>query len=110
MVYSQSLNKQKNVGWFRGGNKIMYYRNNIPRTNDRYFSTLSFTYEFTRENDQTYFAYNQPYTYSELQSYLEGLEANPQNAKIFSRKLLTRTLAGNRVDLITITKALDISV
>lgn len=48
-----------------------------------------------------YFAYNYPYTYSDLDRYLNSV---CENKKIVKRSLLTKTLVGNRVDLLTITE------
>jgi hypothetical protein len=40
---------------------------------ERYYY-LSFQYEFEEDNDEVYFALNQPYTYSRLAKYISGLE------------------------------------
>lgn len=60
--------------------------------------TLSFNYTFEFDDDKVYFAYNYPYTLSDLHSDLESMECD-----YIKRSILCRTLAENRVDMVTIT-------
>eukprot|EP00462_Mataza_sp_D1_P009379 CAMPEP_0175163852 /NCGR_PEP_ID=MMETSP0087-20121206/26025_1 /TAXON_ID=136419 /ORGANISM="Unknown Unknown, Strain D1" /LENGTH=118 /DNA_ID=CAMNT_0016452693 /DNA_START=314 /DNA_END=667 /DNA_ORIENTATION=- len=58
------------------------------------------TFMFDREQDQYFFAYSFPYTYTDLQKYLHGLES--LNRDYFRRELLCRTVQHRRLDLLTI--------
>jgi len=65
--------------------------------------TLTFAYQFEFDNDIVHFAYDKPYTYSELLEYLNDIEKDPIKSKICMRRKLCRTIARNRVDYLTIT-------
>ena len=108
MVYSRREAQESQIGWHRDGFNISYFKSNIQREEDLGYEasyyTLTFCYRFEHDGDEVFFAYNYPYTYTELQAYLENIESNPSHQKIFKRNLLCRTLAGNRVDLITISQ------
>lgn len=102
LIYSDLDAKRKGRGWFRDGFDICYYQNNIKRKNG-FFYTFTFSIEFQNDNDVYYFAYCYPYTYSNLQNYLTNLEADPIRRKLFKRRTLCHTLAGNSCDILTIT-------
>mmetsp|Transcript_4988 Transcript_4988/g.18739 ORF Transcript_4988/g.18739 Transcript_4988/m.18739 type:complete len:969 (-) Transcript_4988:1282-4188(-) len=102
LIYSENDAKNKKKGWYRGGQNICYYQNNIKRKNG-YFYTLTFSHTFENDNDLYYFAYCYPYTYTDLQHYLNNLEADPFRRKLFRRRTLCHSLAGNNVDLLTVT-------
>ncbi|KAL4475889.1 hypothetical protein ABPG73_002090 [Tetrahymena malaccensis] len=132
LVYSKIQAISHNKGWHRSCENISYYKNNFIRKQNcspptatttnftetkgqsfqnknfqkqqNYYS-LSFTYLFENTEDEVYFAYNYPYTYSELQEYLDEQESIKSD--ILNRRLLCRTLAGNRIDLLTITSQSD---
>jgi cytosolic carboxypeptidase protein 2/3 len=70
--------------------------------NKKYY-TLTFTHTFDCDDDSVYFTHCFPYTYSDLSEDLHAIESKPNSQNFFHRSLLTRTLAGNRCDLITIT-------
>ena len=57
--------KSKN-DWFQGGTNISYKKNFLIRKGKKKYSTLSFKYNFTDDNDTVYFSYSLPYTYSRL--------------------------------------------
>eukprot|EP01034_Spumella_vulgaris_P024116 gene24116-30424_t len=79
---------------------------NIPKKAKNLLShqyTLTFTYTFTR-SDSVYFAHTFPYTYSDLQRYLHGLENDNRVAAIMHKKVLCKTLCGNNCDLLSITE------
>lgn len=58
---------------------------------------------FEEENDCVYFAYNYPYSYTRLQEDLFEIITCKRRSMFLTRGLLCRTLAANRVDLLTIT-------
>jgi len=38
--------EKDNIGWYRSGEEISYFRNNIQRKNNWYYYTLSFIIDF----------------------------------------------------------------
>ncbi|KAJ8613118.1 hypothetical protein CTAYLR_004801 [Chrysophaeum taylorii] len=65
--------------------------------------TMSFDLEFEFEDDVVYLAYSHPYTYTDLQHFLNQLMSNPKTQHMCTRRVLCNTIAGNRCDLLTIT-------
>ena len=82
-VYSQTLAQTKSIGWHRAGTNISYFQNELKKSinSKKCYYTLSFTYDFTFENDIVYFAYDKPYTYSDLQEKLRDIEKDPFMSK-----------------------------
>ena len=106
LAYSSLKSKSENLGWHRIGTDIMYYQNNLKtqaRDNGKRYYTLSFTHTFDRSNDTVYLSHCFPYTYSDLCEDLRDIEQRAGTSSFFNRQELTRTLAGNRCDYITIT-------
>ena len=75
--------KSDSFRWIRGCEEIKYRKTNIPiyqngnpkndkkngngtNSNVRCYYSLSFSYNFDKPNDEVYFAYCYPYTYSML--------------------------------------------
>ena len=95
LIYSTKKYLEKSTGWFRGGYNIAYKSNGIIRSeinkvqnaknDDNIFTyrTLSFSYEFQYDDDNIFFAYCYPYTYSDLQEYITNIEKNSQNSAYF---------------------------
>lgn len=65
--------------------------------------TMTFDIEFEFDEDIVYLAYSHPYTYTELQNFLNTMMSNPATQHTTTRKVLCNTIAGNRCDLLTIT-------
>jgi len=105
LVYSMKEQQNTRRGWHRDGTDIHYFRNGtveeVGGGRTKQYYTLSFNYTFQYEDDEVFFAYNYPYTYTELNNYLDRLEL--QCRSIMYRSTLTRTLANNRVEILTIT-------
>lgn len=72
------------------------------RFNKTYYS-LTFTDTFKYDNDSIYYAHCFPFTYSDLVDDLSRIEKDPATHNFFHRSILTRSLAGNRCELVTIT-------
>lgn len=68
-VFSQ----MKSESWERGGFDIEYRKNSIPYQESESYYTLSFSYEFAAGENEVYFAYCFPYTYTRLQGFLNTL-------------------------------------
>lgn len=106
LVYSESMAEDKDIGWTRGCHKISYYSNGIKKENSKKsksFYTLTFSYEFEYDDDIVYFAYCYPYTYSDMLDELTKISSDPNKNYFCSRKTLCLSLAGNKVEMLTIT-------
>ena len=89
------LSKKKDVGWQRAGFDIEYRKNSILYDEGCNYYTLSFSYNFTELDDQVYFSYSYPYTYTRLLKFLNSIERkHPDKMR---RKLITKTLGGIRL-------------
>ena len=91
VVLSTKENAQNKFGWQRDGFNISYFKNNISKVIYIYlylyenifkegcglgtasYYTLSFTYKFIHDQDTVYFAQCYPYTYSDLNNYLNKI-------------------------------------
>lgn len=65
-IFSKKKYDLTQTGWFKGAFEIGYIKNNIVKQNDNYYYTLTFKYTFDYTDDEVFFAYNIPYTYSQL--------------------------------------------
>ncbi|KAG8429752.1 hypothetical protein GDO86_018603, partial [Hymenochirus boettgeri] len=102
LMYSEMEAKTRGIGWYRTGENIKYYRNNLDQDGRPMFS-LSWTFQFPHNSDICYFAYCYPYTYSNLQDYLANIASDPVRSKYCKIRVLCHTLAGNMVYILTIT-------
>ncbi|KAK9728680.1 Cytosolic carboxypeptidase N-terminal domain [Popillia japonica] len=106
LMYSEKDAQLHSIGWRRCGDNITYFSNeNVgPDEPDQpLLYTLSFTLEFPHDDDTVYFAHSYPYTYSDLQQYLQEMTSHPVKSTFSNLRLLCRTLAGNNVYYVTIT-------
>jgi hypothetical protein len=62
---------------------------------------MTFTHTFDYDDDQVFFAYSMPYTYTDLNEYLCQIQS--LNLKYVKRNTLCRTIAGNKCEYLTIT-------
>ena len=102
-MYSEIEAKKHGKGWVRGGKDVCYYQNSMKRKTTGHYYTLTFSVCTANSNDTVYFAHSYPYTYSDLQRYLNRLEADPKKKVRMKRRELCKTLAGNSCDLLIIT-------
>ncbi len=74
-VYSREKHGRANAGWQPGGEGVYYYENSYPRRGKRanYF-TLSFDHTFEFADDEVFFAYGHPYTYTRTCYLIHRLE------------------------------------
>ncbi|UXI20310.1 hypothetical protein NH340_JMT06253 [Sarcoptes scabiei] len=136
LVYSEVEFRNFSKGWNRinsmnfgktfGSNSVAFYRNHYIRNEkiDRFvgkkiksYYTLEFTFQFPHENDRCYFAFNIPFSYSQLKtciSYWHYLAknfnknsqqncTNGKNPIYFASQTLCSTLNKNPLPLLTIT-------
>jgi len=102
-MYSEVDAKKFGKGWIRAGKDVCYYQNSMKRKTVGHYFTLTFSIQFNNDNDTVYFAHSYPYTFSDLQRYLNKLEADPKKKTRFRRKPLCTTLAGNVCDMLIVT-------
>lgn len=97
--------KKQDLGWQRAGFNIYYEKNHIQKESNpsQNYYTLSFSYTFKYTNDTVFFAQCYPYTYSDLQLYIQKLLSDPQKSKLVKHTTLCQTIAKNDCDLLTIT-------
>ncbi|KAH9588386.1 Cytosolic carboxypeptidase 2, variant 2 [Schistosoma haematobium] len=124
LMYSEKMAKLTGIGWRRVGSDINYYQTkytestdskpqfkNKPQKDDtsKLHQTYSLTwkFEFPYPNDIVYFAACYPYTYTQLQEYLNKLTLNSSIKRICQQATLCYTLASNPVPLLTITEPDD---
>ncbi|XP_023592901.1 cytosolic carboxypeptidase 3 [Trichechus manatus latirostris] len=105
LFYSEKEAKTHNIGWKRIGDQIKYYKNNLGQAGHHYFS-LTWTFQFPHDKDTCYFAHCYPYTYTNLQDYLSGINNDPVRSKFCKIRVLCHTLARNMVYVLTITTPL----
>ncbi|XP_071809409.1 uncharacterized protein [Asterias amurensis] len=106
LLYSEIEAQKKNIGWRRSGDDIKYFKNYLKRSDgkgDKNYYSLTWTCIFPHDNDVCYFAHCYPYTYSDLQDYLQNLTNDPVCSKFCKQRILCRSLAGNIVNILTIT-------
>ena len=107
LCFSNKLKDTEGVGWHRIGESINYLANQYKREGNirfyRTYYTFTFTHTFEHDNDHVFFSHCFPYTYSDLTEDLTRIEKEPGTANFFHRTTLTRTLAGNKCDYLTVT-------
>ncbi|CAF2534220.1 unnamed protein product [Rotaria sp. Silwood2] len=105
LMYSVHDAETKGIGWQRWGEEIVYYKNNLPAPDNSSYNmySLTWTCKFPNNNDTYYFAHCYPYTYSDLQDYLNEIQNDHFKSQYCKQKVLCRTLAGNFIYLLTIT-------
>uniref|UniRef100_A0A7S1HWW0 Peptidase M14 domain-containing protein n=1 Tax=Eutreptiella gymnastica TaxID=73025 RepID=A0A7S1HWW0_9EUGL len=92
--------------WSVVGTDVCYFKHRTLKRKSLDTFVLSFDIEFTTSKDVVFFAYCFPFTYCDLQSYLDALEAasKRQNYHELKRKVLCETLQKRRCDVIKIKK------
>lgn len=104
LIYSLAKYREESAGWHRAGEKILYYGNKISAAKKgAHCHTLTFTIVFPHDYDTCYLSHCYPYTYGDLQLYLDQLELNSECRPFIRRKVLCETEAGNKCDVLTIT-------
>uniref|UniRef100_A0A8C6FP59 AGBL carboxypeptidase 3 n=2 Tax=Moschus moschiferus TaxID=68415 RepID=A0A8C6FP59_MOSMO len=101
LFYSEKEASTRNIGWQRIGDQIKYYRNNQGQDRHHHFS-LTWTFQFPHSKDTCYFAHCYPYTYTNLQEYLSGINNDPVRSKFCKIRVLCHTIARNMVYILTI--------
>lgn len=119
IMLSEKAEKDRQEGWKRVGDDCSYYRRKKIRLNPESMKgkdifvdkfVLSFTLEFEYSRDSVYFALQQPYSFTQLQTLLQNVQKDSHAKLHFRRQELCRSLAGNRVDLLLITQDCNIQI
>ena len=101
-----------NDGWSRVEGPVEYVPKDAGDDGGASWVELQWSHEFKGEGDTVRFAYCYPYSYGELQSELDALDARfaaatpskkAPSSILYTRELLCRTADGRRCDLLTIT-------
>ncbi|NXI46192.1 CBPC2 carboxypeptidase, partial [Galbula dea] len=98
LLYSQHDAQSRGIGWRRVGDDISYYCDGKEPA----AFCLSWSFRFPHVGDTCFFAHSYPYTYSDLQRYLQALAGDPTRSQYCTVQVLCRSLAGNAVYLLTI--------
>ena len=131
-IWSSKMNAKDGTGWFRGGDDIKYFQNDIPRDAEGkgdkqtaninnntaflynnngagegvdFYFTFSFTYEFEpNSHEEVWFAHAVPYTYTQMQENLKVIREDPAYNSFLKFNILCPTLARCPAPLVTITE------
>jgi hypothetical protein len=107
-VYSTQSFCQNGISWVRDGYDLSYVENagdpkGLRFVGSKKYFTLSFTYDFRYENDLVFFAYAVPYTYTQLELYLNDIASrHPAFVRVDP---LCKSLGGNVCRMVTITQS-----
>lgn len=110
VMYSEMDARTSRQGWRRAGSDIKYFRTPVryfDGKSERSYYALTFTVRFPHSNDSVYLAHCYPYTYTDLQDYLEAVVNDENKSRLCRIRVLCRSLAGNLVYLLTITSPAD---
>lgn len=116
LIYSKKEAELSGLGWQRTGEDIAYYQNNAAKPKfanlgsnqsasapaPSNFYSLSFRTSFQHEDDEVFFAYCYPYTYSDVQKHLDKI-CKPKYKDKVRRAALCKTLAGNECEMVIVT-------
>ena len=103
LIYSKRKAANEKIGWHRGCEQINYKENEIKRKAFMNYSTLSFIYNFEYSNDLVFFAYSIPYSFSDLNKFINSIIQDPARANFVNKKILCKTNGGNNCEYLIIT-------
>ena len=107
IIKSQKEEELTGIKWTRGGKDIRYYQNTFKKEGGKNFYTLTFSFVFPYDDDTVWFAYALPYSYTDLESYLDELERDPSKNRLFKRGVLCNTIAGMKCEYLTISNPVN---
>ncbi len=90
------------MGWYRFGIDVVYFASKKRPGSSAEFYTLSFVTSFKYDNDSVFIANCYPYTYSDCEHFINKLQRKIPRT-ILKRSILTKSLAGNDLELLIIT-------
>jgi cytosolic carboxypeptidase protein 2/3 len=78
---------------------------------EKNYHTMSFIYKTLHKNESVFFAYDEPYTYSQnLKNMVHGIRNDPNFSQILKVSNLCQSLGENNVKLLTITDKVDLTL
>jgi hypothetical protein len=93
----------QNVKFFQTNQNDNFDQTCIRR--ERVYQTVSFIYSVQRESDSIYFAYDQPYTYSQdLRVFLDSIRFNRAYSPFLQVSHLCKSVGGADLKMLTITE------
>ena len=100
--------------WFRGGEDIVYEQSHLIKKFSRdknkikYYYKLSFSYHFDNAQDLTLFSYAQPYTFSDLTTFISDIMAEHKlaNGTFMKEAVLCKSLGGLDVPMLVVSSRL----
>lgn len=100
IVQSEKSDKGSKRVWRRKGFNIFYDKNELhyEDNENKYYKTLSFSYDFTVENDCVQFAHCLPYDLTDLKKLVEEIKDHPK----VSISSIGTTIMGRPIPLIKI--------
>lgn len=102
-LYSLQEERRSKKGWLREGRNIKYYKNDHKIENSRrYYYTLTFTVSTPYENDVLRIAQSYPYTYTDLNKYLQNIQHVKYKADLIERETINKTVGRNKIEVLTI--------
>ena len=106
VFYSEREAREQGLGWHRAGHNIKYFKTHMRRVNTKqetFCYGVTWSHTFKHSGDTCYFAHSFPYTYSNLQDYLQKILNNREKLLFCKYRVLCHSIAGNPVPLLTIT-------
>lgn len=99
--YSEKRAKEENISWTHGGSKYAFAFTARTKNKSKR-ATLQFHFKFPYSNDEVFFSYAIPYTYSDL---LRNIELWKKTALpgVFTSQTICQTLCGRDVPFFEIT-------
>lgn len=88
--------------WSRDTKNIFYFSNGLS-VDDKKFHTLTFSIDKPKKNSTIFFSYCYPYTYTDLNIYLQSLLNRSNIDNILRTETLGVTLSGNKLEMLLIT-------
>lgn len=82
-MYSERAAAKTGRGWIRTGEDICYYQTAFKRPiGAGYYHTLTWRCQMEYDRDTVYLAHSYPYTYTDLQRYLNAFESDANRKSI----------------------------
>jgi hypothetical protein len=98
-VLKYNLEERK---WSRDTKNIFYFSNGLS-IDDKKFHTLTFSIDKPKKTSTVFFSYCYPYTYTDLNFYLQSLLNRDKIDTILRTETLGVTLSGNKLEMLLIT-------
>lgn len=96
--------RAQGLGWVRAGRGVAYAPNAVRRRRGGgTYATLTFGLVLPHSRDRVHVAHCYPYGYTDLQRELAAAARDAGKAPLFSHAPLCASLAGNAVDVLTLT-------